>query len=97
MKPFDLYYLPFPADASEGVNGVVQYKADADGYIICIDSSKPEEVQKATLKHELQHIKKRHLEDLHGTIYEVEEAADEPMTDSELQQLLTFARKVVSA
>lgn len=97
MKPFDLYYIPFPAAASEGVNGILQYKEDADRYIIAIDSSKPEEVQKATLKHELQHIKKMHLEDLHGTIDEVEEEAEEPITDSELQQLLTFAGKVVSA
>ena len=97
MKQFDLYYLPFPADAEGCVNGVVQYKADADRYIIAIDSSKPEEVQQATLKHELQHIRKKHLEDLRGTIEEVEAEADEPMTDEELQELLTYARKVVPA
>ena len=97
MKQFDLYYLPFPAEASEGVNGVVQYKVHADRYIIAIDSSKPEEVQNATLKHELQHIRKKHLEDLRGTIEEVESEADEPMTDEELQELLTYARRVVHA
>lgn len=95
MKQFDLYYLPFPAAASEGVHGVVQYKAEADRYIVAIDSSKPENVQKDTLKHELQHIKKKHLENSHKTIKEIEAEADEYMTDEELQHLFIFARKVV--
>lgn len=97
VKPFDLYYLPFPAEASEGVNGIVGYEVATDRYTVAIDASKPEEVQKHALKHELQHIRKKHLEDLRGTIEEVEEEADEPMTDEELQELLTYARKVVRA
>lgn len=90
VKPFDLFYVPFPADA-EGVYGVVQYDVAADRYKIAIDSNQPESVQKATLMHELQHIRLKHLEVLDGTIEEVEAAADEPMTDEELQQWLSAA------
>ncbi len=96
MKPFDLHYVPFPPEA-EGVHGVVGYDPHADRYTVAIDSNLPEPEQKKTLVHELLHIQLRHLEDLSGTIEEVEEAADAPMTDADLQYLLSFARKVVHA
>ena len=56
MKNFVLILHPFPEEIQDIVFGIAEFDVKRQCYKIVIDSTRDEETQTRTLKHELSHI-----------------------------------------
>ena len=93
MDRFTVKYARFPEIISGTVLGMTEYIPEQGRYLVAIDSARPEEEQRETLKHELAHILLHHSE----RSIEAELAADRKaaeITDDQLNQILSFADEI---
>ena len=69
MQLSKVHYIPLP----DGIRGAA--KPTAEGYIIAINSTMPEQAQREALEHELKHIMLGHFSD-NRSIREIEAEAE---------------------
>ena len=99
MRQFTLCYIPFPEAIRGEIFGMIHWMEDKQRYLIAIDSTRTEEEQLLTLKHELSHARLCHFFNKGKTEEQEEDEADiyaERMSDDEFHFLLSFAWKVIT-
>ena len=92
MRPFELVYRPFPAEAGGVCSGVLRELRGR--VVIMIDSSQDADTQAKALRHELAHLALGHLDDgrpLKALEEEAEKYADQ-MSDEGFNDLMMWRR-----